>query len=74
MNIVTQKTRTFPSIFEQKEVSILREFDALLFAHVMKIDSRHQIKGFSHTRRGKSSSHISKSRRDISVKFPTRGH
>jgi hypothetical protein len=75
MNITTQKTRTFPSIFEQKEVSILREFDALLFAHVMVIDYRHQMKAYAHTRRGKISSHISNYGRDFGVKFvQTRGH
>jgi hypothetical protein len=39
LNIVVQKVANFESIFEQKEVSILCKFDALLFAHVMAIDS-----------------------------------
>jgi hypothetical protein len=75
MNIATQKPRTFPSIFEQKEVSILREFDALLFSRVMVIDFRRQIKGCSLARREKIRSHISNYRRGFSLKFvPSRGH
>jgi hypothetical protein len=75
VNIATQNIRTFPSIFELKEVAILREFDALLFAHVMVIQNRRQIKGCSHKRREKFRSHISNYRRDFSVKFvPTQGH
>jgi hypothetical protein len=68
-------TRTFPSIFEQKEVLILRKFDALLFAHVMLLDWRCQIKGCSHTRRGKICSQISNYGRDSTVNFvSTQGH
>jgi hypothetical protein len=75
MNIVTQKASAFRSIFEQKEVAILSEFDALLFARVMVIDYHRQIKACAHTRREKFCSRISNFRRDLSVKFVlTQGH
>jgi hypothetical protein len=69
MNMATQKTRTFPPIFEQKEVSILRKFDALLFAHAMAIHCRRQIASRFHTWREKMCRYISNFRRDIGTKF-----
>jgi hypothetical protein len=51
MKIPTQKSSSLPSIFEQKEVAILHQFDALLSSRVMVIDSRRQIKRCSHTPR-----------------------
>jgi hypothetical protein len=75
MNIMTQKSSSLPSTFEQKEVSILHKFDALLFAHVMLIQSRRQIASCIIHGEKKIRSHISNLRRDFSVKLAkTRDH